>query len=230
MAEKLKAGVTLAKLESRLHEVNAIKTGIKLFNCGKVTFFYDDEFGYIADVSDKNNPRRCTFTFTRDGLDVDGFYCTCRSAQDGALCKHLVAGILAVQGGLPKSELSLGKAANVSITVDESNTAIAMHSGSLPVFATPSMIALMERAAWECLADCLPEGQTSVGSSINVEHTAASPLGAKITATATIEFMSGRRIDFTVTAADNAGEIGKGKHTRVIVDSERLVKKAESRI
>ena len=85
MAEKPKTAVTLAVLESRLHEVNAIKTGIKLFNSRKVTYFYDDEFGYIADVDDKNNPRRCTFTFTRDGLDVDEFYCTCSSARDGAL-------------------------------------------------------------------------------------------------------------------------------------------------
>jgi predicted thioesterase len=54
-----------------------------------------------------------------------------------------------------------------------------MKSGSLSVFATPSLIALMEQAACECLADCLEEGQTSVGSSINVEHTAAGPVGAK---------------------------------------------------
>jgi len=213
-----------------LHEVNAIKTGVKLYNSGKVTFFYDNEFGYIADVDDKNNPRRCTFTFTGDGLDVDEFYCTCSSARDGALCKHIVAGILAVQGGLPESELSLGKAASVSVTVDESNTAKEMKSGSLPVFATPSMIALMEQAACDCLADYLTDGQTSVGSSISVEHTVASPLGAKITATATIDSVSGRRIDFTVTAADGVGEIGKGKHSRVIVDLDRFMKKAESRI
>ena len=135
-----------------------------------------------------------------------------------------------MQGGLPKSGLSLGKAASASITVDESNTAKAMQSGSLPVFATPAMIALMEQAACECLADFLTDGQTSVGSSINVEHMAASPLGATITATATIDFVSGRRIDFTVTAADDTGEIGKGKHSRVIVDADRFIKKAGTRI
>ena len=161
---------------------------------------------------------------------VNEFYCTCSSARDGALCKHIVAGILAVQGGLPESELPLGKAASVSVTVDESNTAKEMKSGSLPVFATPSMIALMEQAACDCLADYLTDGQTSVGSSISVEHTAASPLGTKITATATIDSVSGRRIDFTVTAADGVGEIGKGKHSRVIVDLDRFMKKAESRI
>ena len=128
-----------------------------------------------------------------------------------------------------EAKLTLGKSANVSVTVDELNTAIAMKSGSLPVFATPSMVALMERAACECLADCLEEGQTSVGILINVEHTAASPVGAEITATAAIESVFGRKIEFAVTANDHAGEIGKGKHSRIIVDTERFMKKAAAR-
>ena len=166
-----KPKITLATLESRLHEVNAIKTGIKLFNGGKATFCYDDNIGYIADVEDKTNPRRCSFHFTRDGQDIEGSFCPCGIAQNGALCKHVVAGILAVQNGLPESKLVLGKTASVSVTVDDANTAKTMQSGSLPVFATPSMVALMERAACECLADCLDDGQTSVGSSINIVDT-----------------------------------------------------------
>jgi predicted thioesterase len=141
-----------------------------------------------------------------------------------------VAGVLAVQGGIPESKLALGKTASVSVTVDESNTAIAMQSGALPVFATPSMVALMERAACECLSDCLDEGQTSVGYSICVEHTAASSLGAEVAATATIEFVFGRKIEFSVTASDKHGEVGKGKHTRMVVDMERFMKKLENRI
>ena len=230
MIDKRKLSITLAVLESRLHETNAIKTGIKLYNGDKVTFGYNDEIGYIADVDDKNNPRRCTFNFTSDGLNIENSFYSCGAARVGALCKHIVAGILAVQGGIPETNLTLGKASSVSVTVDESNTANSMQSGSLPVFATPSMVALMERAACVCLNDCLDEGQTSVGCSISVEHTAASPLGAVVTATASIDSVSGRRIEFTVTANDNSGEIGKGKHTRIIVDTERFMKKAEARI
>ena len=125
------------------------------------------------------------------------------------------------------SKIVPGKMAASSTLVSESNTAKAVWSGSLEVFATPMMIALMECAACECLSDCMEEGQTSVGSSISVEHTKASPIGAEITATATIESVSGRRIEFVVTARDNSGEIGKGAHTRYIVDAERFMKKAE---
>lgn len=105
-----------------------------------------------------------------------------------------------------------------------------MKSGSLPVFATPAMVALMEQAACVCLADCFEDqGDNSVGTAINVEHIAASPIGAAITASATITAVFGRRIEFTVTANDGIGEIGKGKHTRVIVNGERFVMKASAR-
>jgi RimJ/RimL family protein N-acetyltransferase/predicted thioesterase len=123
----------------------------------------------------------------------------------------------------------IGKTASVSTTVTEANTAKTVGSGSLDVFATPMMITLMEKAACECLADTLTDGQTSVGAQIEIEHTSASPLGAKITATATIDFVSGRKIEFTVTANDSAGEIGKGKHTRFIVDEERFMAKARAK-
>ena len=225
MAEKTNICVTLATLESRRHEVNAIKTGTKLYDSGKVTIHYNDEIGYIADVEDKNNPRRCTFHFTSDGLDIAGMFCPCGIARGSTLCKHVVAGILTVQGGIPQTTLALGKTSSINIVVDESNTATAMQSGSLPVFATPALVALMERAACDCLADCLNDNQTSVGSLINVEHIAASPVNAEITATATIEFVFGRRIEFIVTAVDKHGIIGKGKHTRIIVDSEQFMKR-----
>ena len=134
------------------------------------------------------------------------------------------------RGGVAESKLSLGKTASVSTAVTENNTAKTVGSGSLDVFATPMMVALMEQAACDCLSDCLDEGQTSVGAVINVEHTAASPLGAEITATAAIEAVFGRRVEFTVTASDKSGEIGKGKHTRFIVDTERFMKKTTERI
>jgi predicted thioesterase len=124
---------------------------------------------------------------------------------------------------------ALGKTAAVTAAVAENDTAKAVGSGSLDVFATPMMIALMERAACECLADCLEPGQTSVGTEIHVSHTAASPVGAKITATAAIECVSGRRVEFKVTASDGAGEIGNGRHTRVVVDAEKFAGKSKNR-
>ena len=97
------------------------------------------------------------------------------------------------------------------------------------VFATPMMIALMEQAACKCLEEGLGPGQTSVGTEISASHTAASPLGAEITATATIESIIGRKIGFAVSARDQSGEIGNGKHARVIVDAERFMEKTEAR-
>jgi predicted thioesterase len=128
---------------------------------------------------------------------LDNFYCTCTALRNpGVLCRHVVAVVLAIQGGVVPSNLTLGKTATVVAAVTENNTAKAVGSGSLDVFATPMMIALMERAACECLADCLESGQTSVGTGINVSHTAASPVGVEITATATIEYVFGGRIEF----------------------------------
>jgi predicted thioesterase len=123
------------------------------------------------------------------------------------------------------SKLTLGKTATAKDTVSDSNTAKAAGSGSLDVYATPMMIALMERAACECLADGLEPEDTSVGTEINVSHTAASPIGAEISATATIRQVFGRKIEFAVSASDDAGEIGNGKHTRVIVDAKRFIER-----
>jgi predicted thioesterase/RimJ/RimL family protein N-acetyltransferase len=139
----------------------------------------------------------------------------------------LLYAILAEDYFKEKSPL-IGKSATVTTIVSEDNTAKAVGSGSLDVFATPMMIALMERAACECLSS--GDEQTSVGTAINIEHTAASPLGAEITASATITAVDGRKIEFEVVASDGKGEIGRGTHTRFIVDGERFMTKASARI
>lgn len=130
--------------------------------------------------------------------------------------------------------IAVGKTATATTTVTEKNTAKAVGSGSLDVFATPMMVALMEQAACQCMADGLTPGQTSVGTQINVAHTAASPCGAVITATAEIVAVEGRKISFTVAAYDStkedgANEIGKGTHERFIIDAERFMSKLEQR-
>ena len=119
-------------------------------------------------------------------------------------------------------KIQAGKTASVKTVVMENNTAKAVGSGSLDVFATPMMIALMEKAACACLSDALADGQTSVGTQINVAHTAASPIGAEITATAINISVDGRKVDFEVSAKDGAGEIGRGTHSLFIVDTEKL--------
>lgn len=118
---------------------------------------------------------------------------------------------------------------SVTVTVEKERLASAVGSGSLDVFATPMMVALMEQAACGAAQDLLEAGQTSVGTMINVEHVAATPLGMEVTATAVLEKRDGRRLDFTVTARDGAGEIGRGSHSRVIVDAARFQAKADAK-
>jgi predicted thioesterase len=123
--------------------------------------------------------------------------------------------------------VTIGKSAYARVTVDEHNTARAVGSGSLEVFATPMMIALMEKAACGALSEALEDGQTSVGTWIGVSHTAASPLGSVVTATATVTGVAGRKVEFEVTASDGTGEIGKGTHTRVVVDEGKFLAKVQ---
>jgi len=121
--------------------------------------------------------------------------------------------------------LTSGKNAKAVTSVSEKNTAKAVGSGNLDVFSTPMMIALMEEAACNCLSDSLEPGQSSVGTEISVEHMAASPVGAKIEATAIIEQAEGRKVSFSVSAFEGEKQIGKGTHTRVIIDAERFMSK-----
>ena len=225
-----KLAVTLATLESKNHEINAIKSGVKIYEAKQAEFTEQEPGRFLVSAEDKSGRRGGVVTFTRDGCDLEHYFCNCGVARDGALCKHIVAGVLAIQGGLPDSRIVLGKTATVDTVVIAANTAKAVGSGSLDVFATPMMIALMERAACEVLSEGLDDGQTSVGTNITVDHTAAGPIGMKVTATATITFVYGRKITFEVSANDEVGEIGKGTHTRVIVDAEKFTVKVKGRI
>jgi len=121
--------------------------------------------------------------------------------------------------------MTVGKSATATTTVDDTNTAKAVGSGNLEVFGTPMMIALMEEAAVSALTDDLEAGQSSVGTQINVDHIAASPLGAEITAVAVITGIDGRKVTFDLSASDNKNEVGKGTHTRFIIDIERFMAK-----
>jgi len=114
-------------------------------------------------------------------------------------------------------------------TVTEKNTAIAMGSGSLPVYATPAMACLMEKAAAEILDKTLPDDWTSVGISLQIKHNAATPVGGEIRAEAELTDVNGRRFVFTVRAFDGYEEIGCGQHERFAVVAEKFLSKAMSK-
>ena len=125
--------------------------------------------------------------------------------------------------------LKVGLKNSAESFVTENDTAIKVGSGSLKVLATPKMIALMEKAATDLLEKILPENFTSVGISLNIQHTAPTPTGMKIFAEAEIIEVSGRKILFEVSAKDEVGEIGRGKHERFIVDRKKFQEKADSK-
>ena len=111
------------------------------------------------------------------------------------------------------------------VIVTAANCASAVGSGGLEVFATPSMVALMENAAMNAVAPYLPEGSTTVGAEINTTHIKPSAIGAEICATAVLKCIDGRKLLFDVEASDNSGIIGRGTHVRYIVDIERFMAK-----
>ena len=121
--------------------------------------------------------------------------------------------------------IQVGLSFTCETVADKTNVASTVGSGSIDVFATPMMIALMEKAACECIAADLEPGQSSVGTKIDVAHTAATPVGMKVAATATVTTVDRRRVDFEVTASDECGEIGRGTHCRFIIDTDKFLEK-----
>lgn len=113
--------------------------------------------------------------------------------------------------------------------VDSGNTAAAMKSGTLQVYATPAMIALMEQAAYKSVQDELEEGQGTVGTRMEVSHISATPLGQTVTAKSVLSAIDRRKLTFQVEAYDGEGKIGEGVHERFIVDQESFQKKADSK-
>ena len=110
------------------------------------------------------------------------------------------------------------------------NTAKEMGSGSLLVYATPSMVALMEAAACQAIAQALPEEKTTVGISMDIQHIAPTPVGLEVYAEAEVTEVNGKIITFSVAAYDQKGQIGKGTHKRCLVDSQRFLDKAYEKI
>lgn len=105
------------------------------------------------------------------------------------------------------------------------DTALALHSGEVPVLATPRLIALCEEASLDAVAGQVPEGYTTVGMRVQLDHLAPTAVGGSITAEATLEKVEGRRLTFTVSAADDRGFVAAGKVTRVVVAIDQFLAK-----
>ena len=128
------------------------------------------------------------------------------------------------------AELKTGLKGRAEVAVTHENTAAVMGSGALEVFATPAMVALMEKAALESVQPCLEEGQGTVGTRLEISHLAATPVGMTVRAEAEVTAVEGKVITFAVRAFDEAGEIGSGTHTRVIVNSQKFLEKAYAKL
>ena len=127
-------------------------------------------------------------------------------------------------------EITIGMRGEVFTTAEREDTAQEVGSGDLLVYSTPCMVALMEGAACEAIAEALPDTQTTVGIALNIEHISATPVGLDVRAEAEVTAVEGKVITFAVAAYDEVGQIGKGTHKRVIVNSQKFLEKAYDKL
>ena len=125
--------------------------------------------------------------------------------------------------------IEIGTRHEVTAIVSDEITAAKVGSGSLSVLATPYMVALMEKAASELCDKYVEEGISTVGTALNIQHLAATAVGAQVKAIATVTSCDGRKVTFDVEAYDNAGLIGKGTHERFSIKVDKFMLKAEER-
>lgn len=126
--------------------------------------------------------------------------------------------------------MDIGIKGKISISVTDENTAAALGSGTLRVFSTPAMIALMEKTAWESVSPYLSEGESTVGISLDVKHLAATPVGDTVTCESELIEIDRRRLVFSLKVTDSVDVIGEGRHERFIVLNEKFMAKAESKL
>ena len=127
-------------------------------------------------------------------------------------------------------EITVGMKGEVTSCVEREDTAKEVGSGSLLVYATPCMVALMEGAACEAIAEAVPEEKTTVGIELNISHLSATPVGLDVRAEAEVTAVEKSIITFTVTAWDESGKIGEGTHKRALVPVQKFLDKAYSKL
>ncbi|MEN3304744.1 MAG: fluoroacetyl-CoA thioesterase [Micromonosporaceae bacterium] len=119
-----------------------------------------------------------------------------------------------------------GKAASVELYVTDADTAQALGSGDLPVLGTPRVLALAEAATVAAVAGTLPDGATSVGTRVELEHLGATAVGGTVVAEAVLSTVDGRRLEFAVTVREGGAVVARGRVHRVVVDRDRFLAKA----
>jgi len=129
-----------------------------------------------------------------------------------------------------KKELIIGIKGSKELTVTEDMTAIKLASGLLPVFATPSLIAFLENTCSDSVLDYMEDGCGTVGISVDIKHTAATPVGMKVYTQSELVEIDGRRLVFKVTARDEAGEIAHGIHERFIINNDKFMAKVNAKL
>ena len=127
-------------------------------------------------------------------------------------------------------EITVGMKGEVTTLVEREDTASEVGSGSLLVYATPCMVALMEGAACEAISAALPEDKTSVGTQLNISHLAATPVGMEVRAEAEVIAVEGSAITFQVTAYDESGKIGEGTHKRAVITAQKFLDRTYAKL
>ena len=126
--------------------------------------------------------------------------------------------------------LEVGIKGQAEALVEQEDTAREVGSGDLLVYATPCMVALMEGAACESIAPYLAEGESSVGTLMHVAHTSATPVGMEVRAESVVTAVEGRKVTFEIVAYDEAGEIGRATHERMVIKAERFLEKTYDKL
>ena len=127
-------------------------------------------------------------------------------------------------------EITVGMKGTVQTLVEREDTACEVGSGSLLVYATPCMVALMEGAACEAINAAIPEDKTSVGIELAISHLSATPVGMEVKAEAEVTAVEGSIITFSVAAFDESGKIGEGTHKRALVTTQRFLDKTYAKL
>lgn len=122
-------------------------------------------------------------------------------------------------------QLEPGVQGREELIVEQKDTAARYGSGLVEVYATPAMVALMEKTCLTSVLPFLPEGHGTVGTKVDIVHTKATPVGMKVICESELVEVDRRRLVFALTARDEAGEIGKGTHERFIIDTEKFMAK-----
>ena len=127
-------------------------------------------------------------------------------------------------------DMQTGIKNEMSVVVTEDLTASKVGSGLLPVYATPSMIALMENTCASCVQPYLEEGQETIGTKVDIAHVSSTPIGMKVWCESELIDIDRRRLVFKVAAYDEKGLIGEGRHERFIIDIAKFKEKTESKL